>query len=606
MRTTNSQGGLEVKEIAKPQTQEACFVRELEKFEHVARAMKDDLAKLDGWSSRLARRLEMEPAEARGLKQGSALTGQVEELRKRIAECVAGWARDRDSSAPMRRLSEAFGDKAVLLVFGKVNAGKSSFCNFLGERFRHHGERVQYFYLVADAIVDAPGPFVEAATEATARIQGVKLGEKLILLDTPGLHSVTKENGDLTKRFTDSADAVLWLTSSTSPGQVQELDALSAELKSRKPLVPVITKSDVTDEDEVDGAIVKVLRNKSAQNRALQESDVLERARTKLHQSEMDVELVRRPVSVSAHVVRSSGDPDAALDEAGFQRLYEELRATLKKAAKYKERKAVELTINHLERNVAGSLQKEIRPYLDTVKNTAHDAVQALDKNGPHIAARVVDEVLGELPGLLERHKQRRDAQAVYQELSALSRNAIDEHLARELEEYAGEINAALLAMSDGQYGGFDDVSEEYEETRGRWKKAAAAGAAGAAGAALGAVLGSILLPGLGTFAGVGVGEAVGGLLAGAASTFLGEKEGDYLVDTERKRVTVGVSYERLHAAIEQDLRKRLPSAVTAYVESCKALIELMMREVERVAQVVSASERELEALKEEIAHESV
>jgi hypothetical protein len=41
-------------------------------------------------------------------------------------------------------------------------------------------------------------------------------------------------------------------------------------------------------------------------------------------------------------------------------------------------------------------------------------------------------------------------------------------------------------------------------------------------------------------------------------------------------------------------------------VESCKASIELMMREVARVDQVVSASERELEGLKEEIAHESV
>ncbi|MFX5595216.1 dynamin family protein, partial [Acinetobacter baumannii] len=82
-------------------------------------------------------------------------------------------------------------------------------------------------------------------------------------LDTPGLHSATGENAALTQRFLDSADAVLWLTSSTSPGQVQELDELARELRRGKPLLPVLTRSDVIDEDEVDGRIVKCLRNKS-------------------------------------------------------------------------------------------------------------------------------------------------------------------------------------------------------------------------------------------------------------------------------------------------------------------------------------------------------
>ncbi|MFX6899715.1 hypothetical protein ABTH92_21315, partial [Acinetobacter baumannii] len=79
----------------------------------------------------------------------------------------------------------------------------------------------------------------------------------------PGLHSATGENAALTQRFLDSADAVLWLTSSTSPGQVQELDELARELRRGKPLLPVLTRSDVIDEDEVDGRIVKCLRNKS-------------------------------------------------------------------------------------------------------------------------------------------------------------------------------------------------------------------------------------------------------------------------------------------------------------------------------------------------------
>ena len=59
----------------------------------------------------------------------------------------------------------------------------------------------------------------------------------------------------MTQRFTDSADGVLWLTSSTSPGQVQELDELGRELHRNKPLLPVVTRSDVYEEDEIDGEI---------------------------------------------------------------------------------------------------------------------------------------------------------------------------------------------------------------------------------------------------------------------------------------------------------------------------------------------------------------
>nr|WP_187630813.1 hypothetical protein [Paraburkholderia sp. UCT31] len=45
---------------------------------------------------------------------------------------------------------------------------------------------------------------------------------------------MTPDNAALTRRFTDSADGVLWLTSSTLPGQVQELDELVRELRCRR------------------------------------------------------------------------------------------------------------------------------------------------------------------------------------------------------------------------------------------------------------------------------------------------------------------------------------------------------------------------------------
>src|SRR3546814_16525586 len=109
----------------------------------------------------------------------------------------------------------------------------------------------------------------------------MEIGDRLVLLETPGLHSLTAENAELTLRLADSADAVLWLSSSTSPGQVQELDELARELRRRKPLLPVITRSDIFEEDEIDGEICKVLRNKTDENRLLKECDVGVRAQNK-------------------------------------------------------------------------------------------------------------------------------------------------------------------------------------------------------------------------------------------------------------------------------------------------------------------------------------
>jgi hypothetical protein len=115
---------------------------------------------------------------------------------------------------------------------------------------------------------------------------------------------------------------VLWLTSSTSPGQVQELDELARELRRGKPLLPVLTRSDVIDEDEVDGQIVKCLRNKSDANRADQEADVRARAADKLQALGVALHQLKAPVSISAYVARTAGADAEAMRGAGFERLY--------------------------------------------------------------------------------------------------------------------------------------------------------------------------------------------------------------------------------------------------------------------------------------------
>lgn len=327
--------------------------------------------------------------------------GVLAGLRASQADWTARWA----ALQPARTLAARFDDKAMLLVFGKFNAGKSSLCNFLAERFAAHGSPVRWFRLDDGRVLDSAECFREGATETTAVLQGVILAERLVLLDTPGLHSVTDDNAELTRRFTDSADGLLWLTSSASPGQVQALDELARELHRDKPLLPVVTRSDTIEEDEIDGELHRVLCNKAADNRRLQEDDVQRRAAERLAQMGIDTGLLRPPLSVSVAVARQQGQTAQALADAGFERLYAALLALIGPALAHKQRKPAAVLLHHLQENVLGLLDDRIEPLLDALERCLGDERDRLDDQAQALAQSVWRAVVPRLPALLEANE---------------------------------------------------------------------------------------------------------------------------------------------------------------------------------------------------------
>ena len=74
-------------------------------------------------------------------------------------------------------LTQRYSDRIFFLVFGKVNADKSLFCNF-----------IRYFTFVDGQVVDLKeARFKEGFTETTVTIQGVEIGKRFVLLDSLGL-----------------------------------------------------------------------------------------------------------------------------------------------------------------------------------------------------------------------------------------------------------------------------------------------------------------------------------------------------------------------------------------------------------------------------------
>ncbi|GAA5232212.1 hypothetical protein FOZ76_16360 [Verticiella sediminum] len=433
--------------------QEARFVAMADALALASNDVGHVLRRLDDWLGGLRRDLAGHAPVWPGLREDGEIAREARALDARMNAVVGGWAEREADLGRAQALAERFDARIVLLVFGKFNAGKSAFCNLLAERFASHGSQARYFHIEDGRIVQTPERFVEGATEATARLQGVYLAERLVLLDTPGLHSVTGENAALTRRFTDSADGVLWLTSSTSPGQVQELDELARELQRGKPLLPVITRSDVFEEDELDGDIVKILRNKTTDNRALQQADVQVRAQAKLRAMGVDQGLLRPPVSVSAHMAREHGQSPAALADAGFAGLYEALNAIVGPAVDYRRRKAAEMRLHHLEEHVFGALQAEIAPRLQHLDATLQAARARLEPAASRIAAAIWRGVVPALPGLLQDHADSADARAVCtaaaRRLTAVAAHAVETVLGAEYRLDAG-LPRVCLSLAEG------------------------------------------------------------------------------------------------------------------------------------------------------------
>ncbi|WP_233802878.1 GTPase [Paraburkholderia sp. HP33-1] len=434
------------------------FIAEVDAFDFIAQDIDALLHALNDWLAKLNADLQTDGLTWGGLHANSALAIQADTINTLVRDSVRAWTQQWSSLEAAQHLADHFNDQALLLVFGKFNAGKSSFCNFLAERFAAHDRSVQYFHVDAGRVDETPEPFTEGATETTSRLQGIRLGAKLVLLDTPGLHSVTPENAALTQRFTDSADGVLWLTSSTSPGQVQELDELGRELHRNKPLLPVVTRSDEYEEDEVDGELVKCLRNKSAPRRALQEHDVKVRAEDKLVAMSVDKALLKPPVSISAYVAREAGQTAAAMTDAGFERLYAALLDITGPALAYKRRKRAEVLLHHLEENVLGRLQSHVLPLLAELGESSRAELAKLEQQQEQLANAVWRGIVPTLPALLDTHAATQDVMGLCNALSQSIFELFGREADRLLGDYVIKPDASLARIKLDDDVGFDDI----------------------------------------------------------------------------------------------------------------------------------------------------
>lgn len=426
--------------------QEQAFIQWLENFNFDSQDLTKQQQLLASRLVELKTFLQSTDFDTTGLQPQHPLFRHLQQYLSQSKQYIPAWEQAKQELRPALDLAENFADKIMFLVFGKFNAGKSSFCNFIAERFKFHQKPVQPFTLEDGKIHYHDQAFQEGTTETTVHIQGVILDERLVLIDTPGLHSITTENALLTQRFLESADGILWLSSSTSPGQVQELQELAQELRRGKPLLPVISRSDFLDEVVVDNDIKKILCNKTPDNRALQEKDVLQRAQEKLQSLGIDKTLIQQPISISVYSARGHGLNNQALAEAGFYNLYQGLLSLTEPVVAYKEYKPLQVFIHFLEEVVLRDINRLSTKLADlnTRLITEH---KALRNSVNMIKNTVWQNTLSNLPALMDKYLSEEKTtrnQQFFTELNSVVQDSLGLETTKALSHYKLEIEQLL------------------------------------------------------------------------------------------------------------------------------------------------------------------
>ncbi|WP_200242143.1 GTPase [Lamprobacter modestohalophilus] len=504
-------------------------------------------------------------------RNGRMLTDGIQQLEAALATAIAQAAQTWKDGELGRQFSASKSDQLILLIYGKVNAGKSTLLNFLVERFAAHGLPTQRFRLENGQEVPLETPFATACTENTAHVQGVTLGDTLVVLDTPGLLSVTHENHALTERFKVAADGALLLTNSGAPGQTQELDLLRTATESGKPIQIVLTQSDVNEPVEEDDEIRDCWVNKDPARRQGQEEDVLKRARQTLG-DETPSERLWAPVSISVKCAREAGSTSKSLEESGFERLYQHLSQLAQRALEYKREKPLTIYQDYLNNVLYPRLHAQVLPPLEAFREAGRQAVTALTQQTQVISEQVLAEMIEALPALLRRHQEHQDVQTVARDLSQLLKQTSEAHLHAALADYETQTQAILIDLDAAQFGAYSKRFVDITKTRGAGLMAAATSGGTALGSAGGALAGPL-------------GIAIGGLIGG----LVGSAVGSLALSEESVRIPVGIDYSELQTRIEDslqtDIRKIIGNQVTRV---CRGLKDLDQR-LERLASLIKA-----------------
>ncbi len=497
-------------------------------------------------------------------KQNKDMSKALEKTIKLIKDASNSWVSNFQELLEKEKFRSDLANYFIIIIFGKVKSGKSSLGNFIASH-RLNEQSIEFFkydeagkkQIIKKLEEIDEEKFDTNNLECTVEIQGFKL-DGMAWIDTPGLGSMVKENGDLAKEYIQSADYIIYPTSSDSPLQKDEIEQLKELFEQNKKVTLCITKSDKKEEDECECAseegcpnckngLIKILQNKSLSNRISQEKYVNDEIEKII---EVDKESILGEIfSISTHTATKGIEEgnNKLFEDSNLPKFYELITEVVKeKATKLKENTPYDGLKSFINNNILGidsniqdnSIQniKKALFDLDEKINESIERFSILKENANSDLESEVESVIAEYSYKIDKSNAKEIFAIINTELNAKVANVIQNNIYEIFTDFDTTLKNVTSSFGTSDF----EIKDTYQTieytTEARNKK-------------IGAGL-------LGLVATIGVGFATGGtslavqagaaISAGVAGNYIGGKVGETTGSIHTEQVKVGDNKEEV------------------------------------------------------------
>lgn len=508
-----------------------------------------------------------------GLPKDHPLRKMTEDSLSIVKSQINEWDKSIRKYECNIQFREKFGDSLLVFVYGKVKAGKSSLGNYIAygtskptsEIIDSATPKPKFFFekstgkneAMTEERMSEVQSFGVGSTETTSSIQGFTLSG-LTWIDSPGIHSMNEINGELAKDYANSADIIVFLSTSSSPARQSELKEIIELLNQKNPLIILITFSDSYEHKrDNEGKLIKpfttCLQMKTKKDQTDQ-INYFEEELKKLTQEHPDRLLDMRVYPISTAYVEIEDNVESSRwQESGMGNFSQRLaEITTSKGMALKKSTPLN-NLSSFFNGISSDIniyQKEITKISDKLK----DEREQIAKDSEHILTSMQSDLSSQIEKFADRYAMNNKdfSKACYKALDeSLQQNT--ERLFQKLGQRMDNIKGfACLPEGSLILPEFRQKTENvrYQSTVNSKR----GGALGAGLLGLGATIAAAALTGgasLLVTAGV---AAVSGVAAGVAGDKLGRLAGEQFDGNESMTVNVGDNRQEVSIATRKKL----------------------------------------------------
>ena len=521
-------------------------------------------------------------------KKNKEMAKLLDETISLIKESADSWVVNFEEMLEKEKFRSDLANYFIVIIFGKVKAGKSSLGNFIAQH-KLDNQTAEFFKYDEAGKKQAIKKLEEIDEqsfdtnnlECTVEIQGFTL-DGMAWIDTPGLGSMVKENGDLAKEYIQSADYIIYPTSSDSPLQQDEKKQLKELFKQNKKVTICITKSDEKEEDECEcgseegcpnchNGLVSILNNKSTINRVKQETYVKNEISKIV---EKDKESVLGDIfSISTHTATKGleNNDSELFENSNMPKFYELITKVVKeKAAKLKKDTPYDGLKSFIDNNILGNTSttrtnsitniKQALQDLDKTIDESIERFQVLQNNANSDLENEIESVIAEYYSKINQSNAKEMFTKIDEELKTKVSTVIQANIYEIFADFDTTLKSLVTSFDTNEFE-IHDIHKEVSYTTATRNKKIGSGLLGT-GATIGtgiflasnpvgwAIAGTVAASIVGGYIGAKAGEATG------SSQTVKTKVGDNKDEVIHKFKTVRLeNYEKYAKSIYQQIQ---------------------------------------------------